>query len=675
MPSPLGATWIEEESAYNFAIFASHARAVQLRLYRSPDDQAPMLTVDFDPSNHKTDGIWHCRVGAADAEGASCYAYRTLQMDSASVGEGSLFSAGKELLDPYAMGISLAANFDRQSAIGSGSNAGRAILAQLPHRHEEAFDWEQDKRPAHEADLIIYEMHVRGFTQNPNSEVESSLAGGYLGVIEKIPHLVELGITAVELMPVFQFEPDCENYWGYMPIGFFTPHCFFARTEAAAVNEFRTMVRALHAANIEVILDVVYNHTAEAGADGPCYGMKGLDNPSYYLTDGSPPHRYLDFSGTGNTLRSSSALVRKMVLDSLRHWVKDMHVDGFRFDLASVFSRNADGSVDMGDPPIFSEMAADPELAGVRLIAEPWDAGGAYQLGKNFPGQNWFQWNGRFRDDVKRFVRAEPGLVDSIMTRLYGSDDLFPDDLRSAKHPYQSVNYCVSHDGFTLYDTVAYEQKNNEANGANNTDGPSDNLSWNCGFEGDANAPVEVLKLRSQQVKNFFAILMLSNGTPMFRMGDEFLQTQRGNSNPWNQDNTTSWLDWERLKANPQIFRFFKLMIGFRKEHSICRSRFWRDDVRWYGVAGEVDRSWESRSLAFLLRAPEADGPDLYAVINMYWEDLSFTIQEAGDWSKLIETSADSPDDFVERKKGFVVSNAGTIAARSVLVFVRSSTS
>jgi isoamylase len=327
----------------------------------------------------------------------------------------------------------------------------------------------------------------------------------------------------------------------------------------------------------------------------------------------------------------------------------------------------------MGDPPIFAEMAADPELAGVRLIAEPWDAGGAYQLGRNFPGQNWFQWNGRFRDDVKRFVRSEPGLVDSMMTRLYGSDDLFPDDLRSAKHSYQSVNYCVSHDGFTLYDTVAYEQKHNEANGANNTDGPSDNLSWNCGFEGDVTAPVEVLKLRRQQVKNFFTVLMLSNGTPMFRMGDEFLQTQNGNSNPWNQDNETSWLDWGKLRENPQIFRFFKLMIGFRKEHSICRSRFWRDDVRWYGVAGDVDRSWESRTLAFFLRNPEAGGPDLYAVINMYWEDLRFTIQELGVWSKAIDTSADSPDDFLEGKKRVNVSSAGTIAARSVMVFVRSS--
>jgi isoamylase len=336
-PAPLGATWIAEDSAYNFAVFASHAKALQLRLYRSADDEVPFLIVDFDPFTNKSDDIWHCRVKAADAEACSCYAYRTLQADPEAVGEGRLFPSGKELLDPYATRITLSSRFDRQAAIVPGANAGRTILAQLPPRYEAKFDWGSDKRPAHEADLVIYEMHVRGFTRNPNSEVESSLAGRYLGVIEKIPYLTELGITAVELMPVFQFEPDCENYWGYMPIGFLTPHCFFAGTAATAVNEFRTMVKALHAANIEVILDVVYNHTAEAGIDGPCYGMKGLDNLSYYLTDGSPPHRYLDFSGTGNTLQSSRRSVRRMVLDSLRYWVKVMHVDGFRFDLASVF--------------------------------------------------------------------------------------------------------------------------------------------------------------------------------------------------------------------------------------------------------------------------------------------------------------------------------------------------
>ena len=668
-PWPLGATWIAEQSAYNFAVFAGHSKALRLLLYRSPDDPTPLLAVDFDPSKHKSDDVWHCRVKASEMVGATCYAYRTQPTEA--VGAGQLFPVGKELLDPYAKRIALGPGFDRKAAIGGGSNAGRAIVAQLPASNAEPFDWENDRRPRHEEDLVIYEMHVRGFTQNRNSGVPAFLAGGYLGVIEKIPHLTELGITAVELMPIFQFEPECENYWGYMPIGFFSPHCYFANSAETAVTEFRTMVKALHSANIEVILDVVYNHTAEAGADGPCYGMKGLDNTSYYLTEGMPANRYLDFSGTGNTLNSSSRAVRRLVLDSLRYWVKEMHVDGFRFDLASVFSRNPDGSINMGDPPIFAEMADDPELAGSRLIAEPWDAGGAYQLGRNFPGQNWFQWNGKFRDDVRRFVRSEPGLIDSMMTRLYGSDDLFPDDVASAKHAYQSINYCASHDGFTLYDSVAYEQKHNEANGANNTDGPSDDLSWNCGFEGDIDAPAKVLNLRQQQVRNFFAILMLSNGTPMFRMGDEFLQTQRGNSNPWNQDNETSWLDWNRLQANPEIFRFFKCMIRFRKENAICRSRFWRDDVRWHGLKGVVDRSWDSRSLAFFLRAPEKHTTDLYVMINMYWEELDYEIQEPGAWTRIIDTTADSPNDFIERKDEIVFSTNGKVGARSVTVFCR----
>ena len=659
------------EDAYNFALFARHAKAVRLCLFQSPDDAAASFVVELKPSSNKSDDIWHCRIQASEASTCTCYSYQVAPLDGWLAGERTLFPPGKELLDPYAQRIALPSAFDRAASIGPGSNTGRAVLAQLPSLHQEDLDWQDDRRPEHEGDLVIYEMHISGFTQNQNSRVGSSHSGRFLGVIEKIPYLQSLGITAVELMPVFQFEPDGENYWGYMPIGFFSPHCYFAGTAAEAVSEFRKMVKALHAASIEVILDVVFNHTAEAGADGPCYGMKGIDNTTYYLTDGIPPKRYLDFSGTGNTLNASNRAVRKMVLDSLRFWVKEMHVDGFRFDLASVFSRNSDGSLNLGEPPIFSAMAADPELAGIRLIAEPWDAGGAYQLGQNFPGQSWSQWNGRFRDDVRRFVRGEPGLVEAMMRRLYGSDDLFPDDLHSAKHPYQSVNYCASHDGFTLYDSVAYELKRNEANGANNLDGPSENLSWNCGYEGDVGAPASVKKLRRQQVKNFCAFLMLSNGIPMFRMGDEFLQTQHGNSNPWNQDNATSWLDWARLEANQDVFRFFQMMIEFRKKMGIARSRFWRDDVNWYGVAGEPDRSSESRSLAFFLRNSEESGTDLYVMINMYWNALNFVVQEGGSWTLVVDTSHDSPGDIVELAQATPAGPACTVKARSIVVLTR----
>jgi isoamylase len=670
-PWPLGATWLPAEDAYNFALFARHARAVRLFLFRSPADTVAAFVVEFNPLVNKSDDIWHCRVPSGQAAQCTCYSYQVDSLDGWLSGEGVLFAPGKELLDPYARSIALPDAFDRSAATGEGANTGKALLAGLPPRQVDPFDWGSDRRPDHEGDLIIYEMHVRGFTRNENSHVSSSEAGRYLGVIQKIPYLRELGVTALELMPVFQFEPDCDNYWGYMPIGFFSPHCYYASAAASAVTEFRTMVKALHAADIEVILDVVFNHTAEAGADGPCYSMKGIDNTTYYLTDGIPPHSYLDYSGTGNTLNSSNRAVRKMVLDSLRFWVKEMHVDGFRFDLASVFARNSDGSLNMGMPAIIAEMGADPELSGVRLIAEPWDAGGAYQLGQNFAGQSWSQWNGKFRDDIRRFVRSEPGLVEAVMRRIYGSDDLFPDDLHNAKHPYQSINYCTSHDGFTLYDSVAYEQKHNEANGANNLDGPSENISWNCGYEGDTGAPPAVLKLRRQQVKNFCALLMLSNGVPMFRMGDEFLQTQQGNSNPWNQDNETSWLDWERLDANQDIFRFFQRMIAFRKQHSICRSRFWRGDVRWYGVAGETDRSWESRSLAFSLHNQGNTGCDVYVMINMYWEELQFVIQERGLWKRVVDTSCNAPEDILEPSKAFAAGPAYKVKARSIVVLTR----
>jgi glycogen operon protein len=359
-------------------------------------------------------------------------------------------------------------------------------------------------------------------------------------------------------------------------------------------------------------------------------------------------------------------------MDSLRHWKKEMHIDGFRFDLASVFSRNADGSLNWGHAPIFAEIAGDPELGQLRLIAEPWDTG-AYQLGRGFPGITWLQWNGRFRDDIRRFVKSDPGMVPDLMRRIYGSDDLFPDSRASAYHAYQSVNYITSHDGFTLYDLVAYNEKHNWANGNSNQDGMNDNYSWNCGHEGDEGAPSEVLALRRKQVKNFCCLLMLSNGTPMFRAGDEFLNTQFGNNNPYNQDNTTGWLDWSQLRTNQDIYRFFKGMIAFRKSHpSLSRSRFWREDIDWYGTGERADLSYDSRSIAFCLHGASQNDDDIYVMINAYWEELTFDVQEgtAREWVRIVDTALASPEDFSDRGEPLKAASY-LVAPRSVVVLLR----
>lgn len=677
-PFPQGVSWIENEEAYNFALYSKHADSVTLLLYGDKDVANPLYSYRMDYLKNKSGRIWHCRVPRAAMKGARYYAYSISGPGPMGRFEWHNFDPEKVLLDPYAESVFFPDTFDRSASMRPGSNSGRAPLGLLS-ACERAFDWNGDKPPHHESDAIIYELHVKGFTKNPDSGVTPDKRGTYMGLIEKIPYLRELGVTAVELMPVFQYDPQEGNYWGYMPLNFFAPHQGYATREAACCcehhNEFRAMVKALHEADIEVILDVVYTHTAEGNHKGPFYSFKGIDNSTYYLISNRSWDPYENFSGTDNTLNCANRYVRKMIVDSLRYWVKEMHVDAFRFDLASIFSRNKDGSINLEDPQVFADIASDPDLVKVRLIAEPWDAAGAYQLGRSLPGITWFQWNGRFRDDVRRFIKADPGMVPSIMYRLYGSDDLFPDDRMNAYHAYQSINYTTSHDGFTLYDLVSYNEKRNWANGHNNSDGPSENYSWNCGWEGDENVSREVMKLRKRQVKNFCCILFLSNGTPMLRAGDEFMQTQGGNSNPYNQDNETSWLDWGRLKANRDIFRFFKHMIAFRKAHrSLSRSRFWREDIRWYGVGPSVDMSYHSHSLAFCVHGVSQQDGDIYVMINAYWEDLCFTLQEGrpGDWKRVIDTSLNSPEDF--REPGAEVplrSQTYIVKARSIVVLIR----
>ncbi len=667
---PLGVAWIEEEQAFNFAIHAEHAESVTLLLYSPSDLENPLLTFRFDFLHNKSGRIWHCRIPIADIGAACYYAY---SISGQTVPQLHSFDPQKVLVDPYARCLFFPPGFDRQLAMREGSNAGRAPLAALSG-HGPTFDWAGDKSPSHESDAVVYELHVKGFTRNDNSGVDPSLAGTYAGLVEKIPYLKELGVTVVELMPIFQRDPQEGDYWGYMPLNFFAPHAQYASTRDADEQhlEFRRMVKALHQADIGVVLDVVYNHTCEGDHRGPIYSYKGIDCAGYYMLSSDPANPYANYSGTGNTLNFGQAHVRKMVIDSLRYWKREMHIDGFRFDLASVFSRNADGSLNWGDAPIFSEIAADPQLGRVRLIAEPWDTA-AYQLGRGFPGLTWLQWNGRFRDDIRRFVKSDAGMVPDLMRRLYGSDDFFPDSRADAYHAYQSVNFVTSHDGFTLYDLVSYDHKRNWANGDNNQDGTDDNYSWNCGHEGDEAVPPAVMALRRKQVKNFCCLLFLSNGTPMFRSGDEFLNTQFGNNNPYNQDNQTGWLDWSQLHRNADIFRFFKKMIAFRKSHpSLCRSRFWREDISWYGTGSTVDLSPDSRSLAFCLHGLSQDDDDIYAMINAYWGELEFHIQEgtAQEWRRIVDTSQSSPDDFSD--EGLPIGSAEyVVAPRSIVVLLR----
>jgi isoamylase len=674
-PLPLGATWIEDERAFNFSVYAEHAENVTLLLYSADDLANPILTFQFDFLRNKSGRIWHCRLPLNQMRSARYYAY---SVSGQVVSELHKFYPEKVLLDPYAKCVFIPPGFDRNGAIGPGPNAGKAPLGVLTG-HDIAFDWSGDVSPHHESDAIIYELHVKGFTKNPNSGVHPSHAGTYSGLVEKIPYLQELGITTVELMPVFQRDPHERDYWGYMPLNFFAPHAQYASTrdDDGQHVEFRNVVKALHKAGIAIVLDVVYNHTCEGDHRGPTYSFKGID-PSYYMPSPDPGNPYANYSGTGNTLNFSQAHVRKIVLDSLRYWKDEMHIDGFRFDLASVFSRNADGTLNWGYAPIFSEIAGDPELGQlwrVALIAEPWDVGG-YQLGRGFPGTTWLQWNARFRDDVRRFLKGDPGMVPDLMRRIYGSDDLFPDSRADAYHAFQSVNYINSHDGFTLYDLVSYNQKNNWKNGHDNQDGMAENYSWNCGHEGDEGAPAEVLALRRKQVKNFCCLLLLSNGIPMFRAGDEFLNTQFGNNNAYNQDNEISWLDWNQLQANQDIFRFFKKMIAFRKSHpSLCRSRFWREDVSWYATGPTVDLTPDSRSLAFCLDGASQADDDIYVMINAYWEELQFRIQEGTpqDWVRIVDTSLLSPDDFAEL--GVPLKRATyQVTPRSIVVLVRRKT-
>ncbi|HZA33405.1 MAG TPA: alpha-amylase family glycosyl hydrolase, partial [Vicinamibacterales bacterium] len=567
----------------------------------------------------------------------------------------------------------------RRAAMGAGRNAAVAMKSVVADCGR--YDWEGDqplRRPF--AETIIYELHVRGFTQHASSGVRPATRGTYAGLIEKIPYLVDLGVTAVELLPVFQFDPQHAprgvNYWGYQPVSFFAPHhAFSSRKEPLGVlDEFRDMVKALHRAGLEVILDVVFNHTTEDGADGPTMCYRGLANEFYYILQENKS-QYADYTGCGNTLNANEPIVRRLIQDSLRYWVTEMHVDGFRFDLASILSRD-DAGRPLPNPPVLWDIESDPLLAGTKLIADAWDAAGLYQVG-TFVGDTWQEWNGRFRDDVRRFLKGDCRSVSPLAARLLGSPDMFGHEEREAE---QSINFVTCHDGFTLNDLVSYNQKHNEANGEDNRDGANDNESWNCGVEGPTDDRA-IEALRTRQIKNFFAVEMLAAGTPMLLMGDEVRRTQQGNNNAYCQDGPISWFDWTLLDRHADLHRFVKTLTAFRQRRDVVKEAgmslnelLRRAPIEWHGVAlNRPDWGDHSHSLAFTLRSLRARFL-LHVMLNAYWEPLAFQLPAVPvgslhPWRRCIDTALTSPDDIAPWETAPAVEAVAYVAqARSVVL-------
>ena len=652
--SPLGATVLP--GGVNFSVYSRNASGVELLLFNREDEIQPERMITVDPATNRTDHYWH--VFVPRVRPGQLYGYRVDgPFDPAS---GMRFDASKVLLDPYGRGVVVPRNYSRDAAHIEGDNASTAMKSVVVDPH--TYDWEGDTplhRPA--SRTIIYEMHVAGFTRHPNSGVSEKTRGTYAGLIEKIPYLQRLGITAVELLPVFQFDaldapPGLVNYWGYAPISYFAPHQSYSslRDPLGPVNEFRDMVKALHRAGIEVILDVVFNHTAEGDHHGPTLCFRGMENSAYYILE--PDHsRYANYSGTGNTLNTNHPVVRRMILDSLRYWVEQMHVDGFRFDLASILNRDESGNL-MPSPPVLWDIDSDPVLAGTKLIAEAWDAAGLYQVG-SFMGDSWREWNGRFRDDIRSFFRGDDSSVGNLADRLLGSPQIYGHKKREAE---ESVNFVTAHDGFTLNDLVSYNQKRNEANGEDNRDGGNDNRSWNSGVEGPSDDPM-IERLRNRQVKNFLTVTLLSLGLPMITMGDEVRRTQNGNNNAYCQDNGISWFDWTLVAKHADLLRFVTLINSrrlFRDLEPAQQSLSLNEALMaatksWHGVKpGQPDWGDSSHSLAISAEAPNKERL-FYVILNAYWEALEFELPRKGDddrgsWHRWIDTTLDSPQDIAE---------------------------
>lgn len=627
----------------NFAVFSRHATAVTLALFR-PGDLEPLVELPFDPVINRTGDVWHMLLHGL----MSGFEYG-FRMNREGAEESLLhrFDPAAVLLDPYARAVSGPSLWRGAQREAARQGNWRGLLV------EDRFDWGLDRPLNHHlADSVIYEMHVRGFTRDPSAGVVAP--GTFRGVIEKIPYLQQLGVTAVELLPVTEFDEadnyrknpltgeKLHNFWGYHPLAWFAPKGAYSsgKDTEAPVREFKEMVKALHASGIEVILDMVFNHTGEGNEQGRTLSLRGLDNSVYYLVD-EETGAYANYSGCGNTVNCNHPVVRDLIVDCLCYWVTEMHVDGFRFDLASILGRGPDGEV-LANPPLLERIAGHPVLAETKLIAEAWDAAGLYQVG-TFPNfGRWAEWNGKFRDDIRRFVRGDRGMVPVLATRLAGSSDLYQEGGRA---PYHSINFVTSHDGFPLADLVSYATKHNKANGEYNSDGDNHNLSANHGVEGEADDPA-ILALRARQVRNYATLLLLAHGVPMILAGDEIGRSQGGNNNAWCQDNPVSWVDWTHLEENGELFTFFRRLIAFRQKHALLRARHFEGEesgerrLSWHGVRFNApDWSGRSKSLAMHLQGMSGEA-EIYLIANAAQKAHEFELPPLAEsvWTRFIDT-------------------------------------
>lgn len=639
MPYPFGTTALQE--GINFAIYVKDAQKVSLCLFDENNPTTPVKEIELDPREHKTGDVWHIHLKGLAPFMVYNYRVTPTQPENTSY----------LLLDPYAKAVASDPIWNSRPT-EPYRPLGKVIEGST-------FDWQGDKLPQIPVqDLILYEMHVRGFTQDPSSEVAHP--GTYLGIVEKIPYLKELGINALEVLPIHEFnekeamqvhpktKQKMVNYFGYSTVNFFAPMNRYASQsiQDQAVIEFKTMVRELHKAGIEVILDVVYNHTFEGNHEGPVSSFRGLDKHAYYMIDAQG--NYLNFSGCGNTFNANHPVTRELILNSLRYWVTEMHVDGFRFDLASILTR-AENGAPLGNPPLVEAISLDPILSQTKLIAEAWDAGGLYQVGGFYPGNRWSEWNGRYRDVVRRFIKGTADHKTAFATALCGSQDLYG----WGREPTCSVNFVTAHDGFSLADLVTYNDKHNMENGENNRDGFDHNDSWNCGIEGHSSNK-KIVYLRERQIRNFHLALMISQGIPMILMGDEYAHTRHGNNNTWCQDNELNWFLWNHLETRPGFYRFFRALINFRKNHPLLgRTSFLDDqDITWHGLApSNPDWGNDNRFVAFTLNYPADQGPALYIAFNAAHQSQTADIPPAGhgkNWRWVVNTHNPSPDDFFD---------------------------